>query len=152
MTIAKSYILTIADQFKNVSWISSQQFWITEHGILTDRGMFDHFGPNAVNNAMKVAIKADHLRYDHGNHNVIVFDALGREGLNLAVHPFRLHCLMYTMWRFADDHMTLTLPTYNDAHMFYGWLENIGAAVSKRDGQTYGRPSIMFGDVVHLDH
>jgi hypothetical protein len=152
MRKAKSYQLTIPDQFANIVWISSQDLWITAHGILSDAGLRDHFGRYAVKEALKVATKCDHLRFDHGNQDVIIIDELERKGLNLAAHPFRLHCFLSTMWRFVDQHILNTFAVYGDSHMFYGWVENLGGAVSKRDGQPYARPSNMFGDTVHLDH
>ncbi|MBW4962167.1 hypothetical protein [Sulfitobacter sp. CW3] len=152
MRKAKSYQLAIADQFANIAWISSQELWITAHGILTDAGLRDHYGREAVKEAMKVATKFEHLRFDHCDQNMMIIDALERKGLNLAAHPFGLPCFLSTMWRFSDHEVLNTFTVYGDSHMFYGWVENIGRDVSKRDGQPYERPSNMFGSTVQLDH
>jgi hypothetical protein len=152
MRKAKSYHPAIPDQFANTAWISSQELWITAHGILTDAGLRDHFGRGAVKMAMKVATKCDHLRFDHGNQKVMIIDALERKGLNLAVHPFRLNCFLSTMWRFSDQDIVNTFTVYGDPAMFYGWIENICKDVSNRDGQSYHRPSNMYGNTVQLDH
>ncbi|MEB8389382.1 hypothetical protein OO012_19375 [Rhodobacteraceae bacterium KMM 6894] len=152
MRKAKSYTLTSADRFENIAWISSQELWITACGILTDAGLRDHFGRGAVKEAMKVATKCDHLRFDRGRNCLTIVDALSREGLNLATHPFLMHCFLNTMWRFQGPEMDKTLSENADSGRFYGWIENIAAAVSKRDGLPYERPGNMFGDIVHLDH
>lgn len=151
MTKAKSYHLANPDQFDNIAWITAQELWITVHGILTNAGLRDHFGRDAVKEAMEVATKYDHLRYDHGNNSFMIVDELERKGLNLAAHPFIMHCFLKTMWRFADEVIMSTLPVYGDAHMMLGWVENIGRDVSKRDDQSYERPSNLFGNTVHLD-
>ena len=152
MTNVKSYNLTIADQFTNTAWISSQELWITAHGILTNAGLRDHFGRDAVKEALKVATKFDHLRFDHRNRSLTIVDALDRDGMNLAAHPFLMQCFLNTMWRFADHDIMNIFTVYGDSHMFYGWVENISSAVSKRDGLSYERPSNMFGNTVQLDH
>lgn len=152
MRKAKSYHLSIADQFANIAWISSQELWVTAHGILSDTGLRDHFGRDAVKEAMKVATKCDHMRFDHGNQNVIIIDALERKGLNLAAHPFMFNCFISTMWRFDGEELARTFTEYGDAHKMAGWIENLGRDVSKRDGQPYERPTNMFGDAVQLDH
>ncbi|MBB5722655.1 hypothetical protein FHS72_002285 [Loktanella ponticola] len=151
MRETKSYQLKIHNQLANIAWISSQELWITEHGILTVAGLRDHFGRDALKEAMKVATTCDHLRFDHGNQNVIIIDALERKGRNLAAHPFRLHCFLKTMWRFANETIVSTLPVYGDAHMFFGWVENIGGDVSKREDKPYERPGNMFSNAVRID-
>ncbi|MCR8827623.1 hypothetical protein [Pseudosulfitobacter koreensis] len=152
MRPTKSYRLTVPDQFANIAWISSLDLWITAHGILSNSGLRDHFGRFAVKEAMKIATKCDHLRFDHRDQNRIIVDGLERKGLNLAAHPFRMNCFLSTMWRFADQDILSTFTVYGDSYMFYGWLENLGSAASARDGQPYAPPNNIFADSVHLDH
>jgi hypothetical protein len=152
MTNVKSYQLADPNQFDSVAWVSAQELWVTQYGILTDRGMRDHFGPNAVKEALKVATRCDHLRFNHRNNSLVIANALNQDGLNLGAHPFKMNCLMGSMWRFCGLVMNKTLPEYGDADMFYGWMENLAAAVCKRDGEPYSRPGNMFGASIYLDH
>ena len=151
MRNVRGYEFNTPNYFKSSVWISSNELFITNKGLLSKGGLRDHFGPGAVKEAMNIAEICDHLRYNHNNHHPIIEDELGRKGLNLAAHPFKFHCFTETMWRFSEAFMRETLPVYGDAQMFYGWAETLFCAVSKRDGQPYDRPSNMFGSAVHTD-
>jgi hypothetical protein len=110
------------------------------------------YGPGGSKEAMKVATKHDHLRYNNNrNGSPTIIDELGRRGLNLATHPLMMICLINTSWRFSSPHIAQTFPVHGDEGMFAGLLENMGRDFAKRDGQPYERPTNMFADTVQLD-
>jgi hypothetical protein len=148
----RSYNIFISDELKNVSWITDQDLWLTEYGLLTDIGFRDHYGHGALKVAQKTVENFNHLRFCPSVKDRFITDGLGRDGLNLFHHPFLSHCWFNTMWRFNGDDGRKTLSVYGDIHAFYGFIESFIEAVSVCNGDPYIRPANLFAGSVRLDH
>jgi len=148
----RGYNIFKSDELKNVSWITDQNLWVTQHGLLSDVGFRDHYGRDALKAARQTVQSYNHLRFCRNVKECAITDGLGRDGLNLFHHPFLLHCWFNTMWRFNSDEARDTFTDQDDLHAFYGWLEHVIEHLSVRDGKLYVRPANMFAGSVRLDH
>jgi hypothetical protein len=148
----RGYKVFKSDEFKNVAWIINQDLWVTQYGLLTDVGLRDHYGRDALKVARQTVQKFDHLRFCPKSAEVTITDGLDRVGLNLFHHPFLFHCWFETMWRFNGEEGRNTFTDRCDLHAFYGWVETVIEKLSVRDGKLYVKPANMFAGSVHLDH